>query len=219
MTDLPPAPVPAAPRRRLPPWINFPNVLLVGLLLWAAPGLLPHLAAVAGVQERAARQPSYSVTTREGRLITPDSLRGKVVLVNVWATWCLPCRVEMPALQSLSQAYSADSFVVLGLSVDRGPASAVDDFLKEYGVTYPVAIVDDRTIAGWLSDELLDRPRWRGAAHGAGADRAAVVAPGDQTRAQRSRWAVKASSIVAAMRVSRACSVRASSIHWMYSRR
>jgi thiol-disulfide isomerase/thioredoxin len=149
MTDLPPAPVPAAPRRRLPPWINFPNVLLVGLLLWAAPGLLPHLAAVAGVQERAARQPSYSVTTREGRLITPDSLRGKVVLVNVWATWCLPCRVEMPALQSLSQAYSADSFVVLGLSVDRGPASAVDDFLKEYGVTYPVAIVDDRTIAGF----------------------------------------------------------------------
>ena len=149
MTDLPPAPVPAAPRRRLPPWINFPNVLLVGLLLWAAPGLLPHLAAVAGVQERAARQPSYSVTTREGRLITPDSLRGKVVLVNVWATWCLPCRVEMPALQSLSQAYSADSFVVLGLSVDRGPASAVDDFLQEYGVTYPVAIVDDRTIAGF----------------------------------------------------------------------
>jgi thiol-disulfide isomerase/thioredoxin len=149
MTDLPPAPVPAAPRRRLPPWINFPNVLLVGLLLWAAPRLLPHLAAVAGVQERAARQPSYSVTTREGRLITPDSLRGKVVLVNVWATWCLPCRVEMPALQSLSQAYSADSFVVLGLSVDRGPASAVDDFLKEYGVTYPVAIVDDRTIAGF----------------------------------------------------------------------
>jgi thiol-disulfide isomerase/thioredoxin len=149
MTDLPPAPVPAAPRRRLPSWINFPNVLLVGLLLWAAPRLLPHLAAVAGVQERAARQPSYSVTTREGRLITPDSLRGKVVLVNVWATWCLPCRVEMPALQSLSQAYSADSFVVLGLSVDRGPASAVDDFLQEYGVTYPVAIVDDRTIAGF----------------------------------------------------------------------
>ena len=149
MTDLPLEPVPAAPRRRLPPWINFPNVLLVGLLLWAAPRLLPHLAAVAGVQERAARQPSYAVTTREGRLITPDSLRGKVVLVNVWATWCLPCRVEMPALQSLSQAYSADSFVVLGLSVDRGPASAVDDFLQEYGVTYPVAIVDDRTIAGF----------------------------------------------------------------------
>ncbi len=149
MTDLPPPPVPAAPRRRLPSWINFPNVLLVGLLIWAAPRLLPHLAAVAGVQERAARQPSYAVTTREGRLITPDSLRGKVVLVNVWATWCLPCRVEMPALQSLSQAYSADSFVVLGLSVDRGPASAVDDFLQEYGVTYPVAIVDDRTIAGF----------------------------------------------------------------------
>jgi len=149
MTDLPPEPAPAAPRRRLPSWINFPNVLLVGLLIWAAPRLLPHLAAVAGVQERAARQPSYAVTTREGRLITPDSLRGKVVLVNVWATWCLPCRVEMPALQSLSQAYSADSFVVLGLSVDRGPASAVDDFLKEYGVTYPVAIVDDRTIAGF----------------------------------------------------------------------
>jgi thiol-disulfide isomerase/thioredoxin len=101
------------------------------------------------VQERAARQPDYAVTTRDGRVLTPDSLRGKVVLVNVWATWCLPCRVEMPALQSLSQAYSPDSFVVLGLSVDRGPASGVDAFLAEHGVTYPVAIVDDRTIAGF----------------------------------------------------------------------
>jgi thiol-disulfide isomerase/thioredoxin len=151
--DPTPAPAaggpPVAPPRRFPTWINWPNAILAALLLWSAPRLLPHLAAVAGVQERAARQPDYAVTTRDGRVLTPDSLRGKVVLVNVWATWCLPCRVEMPALQSLSQAYSPDSFVVLGLSVDRGPASGVDAFLAEYGVTYPVAIVDDRTIAGF----------------------------------------------------------------------
>jgi cytochrome c biogenesis protein CcmG, thiol:disulfide interchange protein DsbE len=139
----------AVPRRRRPAWLTWSNVLVAVLLIWAAPRLLPHLAAVAGVQERAARQPTYEVTTRDGRVITHDSLRGRVVLVNVWATWCLPCRVEMPALQSLAASYAADSLVVLGLSVDRGPASAVDRFLAERGITYPVAIIDDRTLAGF----------------------------------------------------------------------
>jgi len=148
MMEPPEQSAPPPPRRRLPAWVNLPNALLLAVLVWAAPRLLPHLKAVAGVQERNARQPSYSVVTRDGRLLTADSLRGKVVLLNVWATWCLPCRVEMPALQSIANAYSADSFVVLGFSVDRGPAADVDAFLDKHGITYPIAIVDDRTLAG-----------------------------------------------------------------------
>jgi thiol-disulfide isomerase/thioredoxin len=144
-------------------WLTWSNVLLVVVLVWAAPRLLPHLRALVGVSEVAARRPAFAVTTRDGRLLTADSLRGRVVLVNVWATWCAPCRVEMPALQQLATQYAPEGVVVLGLSVDRGPASAVDAFLAERGITYPVAIVDEATVAafggvrGYPTSLLLDR--------------------------------------------------------------
>ncbi len=153
----------APPRPRWRRWLTWSNLLVLVVLLWAAPRLLPHLAAVAGIRERDARRPVFSVVTRDGRVVTHDSLRGRVVLVNVWATWCAPCRVEMPALQQLAESYAADSVVVLGLSVDRGPPEAVDRFLAERGITYPVAIVDDGVLAafggvrGYPTSLLLDR--------------------------------------------------------------
>ena len=115
------------------------------------------------MRARDARRPDYMVTTRSGERLTSASLRGKVVLVNVWATWCPPCRAEMPALQQLADAYAAEDMVLLGLSVDRGSAGEVDAFLAERGITYPVAIVDDQVIAafggvrGYPTSFLVDR--------------------------------------------------------------
>jgi len=163
MGEVPPVHPPPAPPPGWRRWLTWSNVILAALLVWSAPRMLPHLGALVGVSERAARQPAYSVVTRDGRVLTADSLRGRVVLVNVWATWCAPCRVEMPALQQLAGAYAADRVVVLGLSVDRGPAAAVDAFLAEREITYPVAIVDARTVAafggvrGYPTSLLLDR--------------------------------------------------------------
>jgi len=74
----------------------------------------------------------------------PDSLanyRGKVVLVNLWATWCPPCREEIPALETLYRQYRSQGFVVLG--IDQGESAKVaGEFARKYGVTYPV-LVDD----------------------------------------------------------------------------
>jgi cytochrome c biogenesis protein CcmG/thiol:disulfide interchange protein DsbE len=141
-----PAPAPQGRRRR---WGTWSNLLLLLLVVWAAPRLWPHVAALFDLRDAAAIRPQYTVTTRDGRVLTQDSLAGRVVFVNVWATWCPPCRVEMPALQSLAESYAADSLVVLGLSVDRGPAADVDRFLAERGITYPVAIVGDAVIAAF----------------------------------------------------------------------
>lgn len=146
-----------------PRWLTIGNVLVAIVAVWAAPRCVGHVAAIAGVRDAAALRPSYAVTTREGRVLTADSLRGRVVLVNVWATWCAPCRAEMPALQQLASAYAADSVVVLGLSVDRGPAADVDAFLAQRHVTYPVAIVGDETVRafggarGYPTSYVLDR--------------------------------------------------------------
>jgi thiol-disulfide isomerase/thioredoxin len=61
---------------------------------------------------------------------------GKVVLLNVWATWCAPCRAEMPALQKLSDALDPARAVVLGVSVDRDP-NLVREYLREQGFSFP----------------------------------------------------------------------------------
>jgi thiol-disulfide isomerase/thioredoxin len=146
-----------------PSWATLPNLLTAVVLVWAAPRCWPHVEALIGVRERAARRPVYTVQTRAGHTLTADSLRGRVVLVNVWATWCPPCRAEMPALQQLATAYEAEGMVLLGLSVDRGSAAKVDAFLAERGITYPVAIVGDDVIAafggvrGYPTSYLLDR--------------------------------------------------------------
>lgn len=148
---------------RRPRWLTVSNVLLAAMLVWAAPRCWPHVEALIGVRERGALRPAFTVTTRTGQRLTADSLRGKVVLVNVWATWCPPCRAEMPALQQLANAYAPQGMVLLGLSVDRGAPESVDAFLRERGITYPVAIVEADVIQafggvrGYPTSYLLDR--------------------------------------------------------------
>lgn len=143
--------------------MTLPNIVTAAVMLWAAPRCWPHVEALVGVRQRQARRPDFAVTTRTGETLTLASLRGRVVLVNVWATWCGPCRAEMPALQQLSEAYKAEGMVLVGLSVDRGAAAKVDAFLAERGVTYPVAIVGGGVLAalggvrGYPTSFLIDR--------------------------------------------------------------
>lgn len=149
---------------RRPRWLTLSNAVLAAVLVWAMPRCWPHVEALVGIRHRdRERRPIYTVTTRDGTPLTADRLRGTVVMVNVWATWCPPCRAEMPALQQLAEQYADRGLVVLGLSVDRGAASAVDAFLTARGITYPVAIVGDDVIAafggvqGYPTSFLVDR--------------------------------------------------------------
>jgi thiol-disulfide isomerase/thioredoxin len=84
--------------------------------------------------------PSFTVTTIDGKTISMESLRGKVVLVNFWATWCPPCRAEIPDLIALQSKY-ADKVVVLGLSEDEGSPDAVRRFAEQFKINYPIAMV------------------------------------------------------------------------------
>lgn len=148
-------------RARIGRWLG--NLFWLALLVWATPRCWPHVEAVIGRSASDARQPVFTVQTRDGRVLTADSLRGRVVLVNIWATWCPPCRAEMPALQQLADSHADEPFVLLGLSVDRGPASSVDRFLRERGISYPNAIITDDIlrafggVRGYPTSFLLDK--------------------------------------------------------------
>jgi len=95
--------------------------------------------------DRPVAMPALALTDVSGRPIDKASWAGKVVLVNFWATWCGPCREEIPALVDLQERYR-DRMVILGLSVDTRPASEVAAFAQQYHVNYPVAIVGDDVV-------------------------------------------------------------------------
>ena len=83
--------------------------------------------------------PSFAVPELSGRTSGLDAYRGRVVVMNLWASWCPPCRAEMPDLQRLYQAYQSRNVVVLG--VDQGEsANRVADFARSLGIHYPILL-------------------------------------------------------------------------------
>lgn len=85
--------------------------------------------------------PTFTLTDLDGKTIDQQAWKGKVVILNFWATWCGPCRAEIPDLIALQNKYK-DQLVVIGLSVDEGPADGVKKFVTEHQMNYPVAIVN-----------------------------------------------------------------------------
>lgn len=139
------------------------NLILLVVLIWAGPRLLPHLGALVGVRSGPDLAPQYAYPALTGELLSSDSLRGKVVLVNFWATWCAPCRAEMPLLEGMYQRHRARGFVIVGLAVDRAPTTQVEAYVRARGVTYPIAHVGSEAerrfggVLGYPTSFLLDK--------------------------------------------------------------
>ena len=90
--------------------------------------------------------PDFTVPRLGSGSVGLKELRGQLVFLNFWATWCLPCKEEMPSMERLHQRYKSRGFVVLGLSVDRnGPA--VPPFVKRLGLTFPIGLDPDMVVA------------------------------------------------------------------------
>lgn len=94
-------------------------------------------------QEAKARD--FEITLMSGDSFKLSEHQGKVVLLNIWATWCAPCREETPDLEALYQKYKDDGFLVLGVSIDKQGPSVVKPFMEKYGVSYPM-VIDKGTI-------------------------------------------------------------------------
>ena len=84
--------------------------------------------------------PDFSLTDLEGNKVSLSDYRGKVVVLDFWATWCPPCRKGIPDFVEMQQEYGEDKFVVLGINLDRGQdvGPMVEEFAKNYNINYPV---------------------------------------------------------------------------------
>ena len=93
--------------------------------------------SVAEVPSGAKRAPDDAFRTLEGGEASLHDLRGNVVVANLWGTWCLPCRDELPELVELARAYANRPVIILGLAVESGDPEEIRDFLADFGADYP----------------------------------------------------------------------------------
>jgi thiol-disulfide isomerase/thioredoxin len=107
--------------------------------------------------------PVWQLKDLDGNVVRSDQFKGKVVIVDFWATWCPPCREEIPGYVALYRKYGPGQLAIIGVSVDEAGVPVVKRFVDELRVNYPVVMADDRVIAdfgnpdGFPATFLIDR--------------------------------------------------------------
>jgi peroxiredoxin len=132
--------------------------------------------------------PAFTAHDMNGAAVSLADLRGKVVVLNEWATWCGPCRDEMPQLEELHRKYASKGVMLIGVSIDAaGMGAEVSDFARDHGMTYPIWLDPDNDFTlkfatvGVPETFVVDREgiiRWR---------RMGALPPGDTTLASAIR--------------------------------
>lgn len=112
-------------------------------------------AATATGTEVGSLMPEYSAMGLDGSKFELETKKGKVVLLNLWATWCGPCRFEIPELQLIHDRYAPKGFEVIGVSVDESGVESVRDFVKEHEMTYPVVLDAEGKLANVFQTSVL----------------------------------------------------------------
>lgn len=114
-------------------------------------------ASIAGIPDlRGKSAPVFTLTSTDGKKISLADYKGHPVVVNFWATWCAPCKLEMPWFQEFSAKYKADGLQVIGISEDDGASR--EDIAKaagRLGVTYPIALTDGKVAGAYGGVEYL----------------------------------------------------------------
>lgn len=146
-------------RGKKPVWISIGGIAVAAaLLFWffARPSMR---SAPAAAQEIA---PDFTLSDVNGKKVSLSSFRGKIVLLDFWATWCEPCLEELPDLIRFQEAHKAQNFTLVGVAMDAEGASVVGPFVRQNKIPYPILISngdlpDGYPIPGFPSAFLIDQ--------------------------------------------------------------
>jgi thiol-disulfide isomerase/thioredoxin len=111
----------------------------------AALAALPKLGAA----------PKWELKDLNGKVVSSEQLKGKIVVVDFWATWCGPCRVEIPGYIELQKKYGKEGLVIVGASVDQGGPSVVKAFADKAGVNYTMVMADEAVVSAFGGVEAI----------------------------------------------------------------
>jgi len=125
-------------------WVRrFLFLLMVGLIAWALyQSLNDEQSARPEVGDQA---PDFTLTTLDGKERSLKDLRGKAVMINFWATWCEPCRKEMPAMQKVYEKYKDKGFEIVAINIAETDVAAAS-FARQYGLTFPIWMDREREV-------------------------------------------------------------------------
>lgn len=138
---------------------------------WVPPLIVLSLALGAALYSQQMRSatrsgypaPDFALLDLSGREYRLSDLRGKIVFLNVWATWCPPCREEMPSMERLHRSLAGRDFVMLAISEDAQGRQVVEPFVRQLGLTFPVLLDPDGFIpkrygvTGYPETFVIDR--------------------------------------------------------------
>ena len=105
---------------------------------------------------RGKKAPAFTLKTQDGRKVSLADYKGKAVLVNFWATWCVPCKLEMPWFVDLRKQYAAQGFEILGVNEDEAKDHGqIGKFTRKIGVNYPILLGSDATAKSYGGVDVL----------------------------------------------------------------
>jgi len=139
--------------------------------------------------------PDFAVPNLAGQAVRLSALRGKVVVVNLWTTWCPPCRAEMPSMERLYQRFHGRDFEMLAVSQDEDGKRVVEPFVKEMKLSFPVLLDPDHQVgdsykvwgypetividrSGYIDEHVVGPREWDSAASVAQIERLLGAGPG-----------------------------------------
>ena len=133
------------------------HIVLVPEKAGAAPATDPQSPEAEASQMRGKVAPPFTLVTLDGKKVSLSDYKGHPVLVNFWATWCGPCKVEMPWFEEFNKQYAAQGLVILGLAddVDAGK-DAIAKVATKTGVTYPILLTDGKVQKAYGGTEGMD---------------------------------------------------------------
>jgi thiol-disulfide isomerase/thioredoxin len=106
-------------------------------------------------QLRGKAAPGFTLVSLEGKKVSLADYKGRPVLINFWATWCVPCKLEMPWFEELHKKYAAQGFEVLGIAEDDAGKDEIAKAAKKLGVTYPILLTNDKVAPAYGGIDFL----------------------------------------------------------------